>query len=79
MDLCLVFVNLTKAFDSVSRTGLWKVLAHVGYPEKLVNIIRSFHDNIMAHVVDGGQESAAFVSRMVSYRDVYLHLCFSGL
>jgi len=59
-DLYLVFMDLTKAFVLVSRTGLWKLLARGGFPEKLVNIIRSFHDGMMTHVVDGGQESAAF-------------------
>ena len=32
-DLHLVFVDLTKAFDLVSQTGLWKLVAHVGYPQ----------------------------------------------
>ena len=29
-DLHCVFVDLTKAFDTVSRDGLWKILAKVG-------------------------------------------------
>ena len=30
MGLCAAFVDLTKAFDTVSRDGLWKILAHLG-------------------------------------------------
>ena len=32
-DLYMVFVDLTKAFDSVNRLGLWQVLRKIGYPE----------------------------------------------
>ena len=27
VDLYMTFVNLTKAFDTVSRDGLWKIMA----------------------------------------------------
>ena len=37
--LYIVFLDLTKAFDSVSRTGLWMLLHRVGFPEKVINII----------------------------------------
>ena len=33
--LYIVFVDLTKAFDSVSRTGLWMLLHRVGFPENV--------------------------------------------
>ena len=32
IDLCAAFVNLTKAFDTVSSDGLWKIPARLGYP-----------------------------------------------
>jgi len=35
-DLYLIFINLTKAFDSVNRSGLWAVLSRVGCPDKFV-------------------------------------------
>ena len=46
MELFMVFVDLTKTSDSVSREGLRKILAKAGCPPRLVNIIRSFHDGI---------------------------------
>ena len=49
-----VFVDLKKAYDSVPRSGLWLVLARLGVPPKLVNIIRAFHEHMSTQVrVDG--------------------------
>lgn len=61
-DLLMVFVDLTKAFDSVSREGLWKLLLKAGCPPRVVKIIRSFHDGMMARVSDLGTTSEAFSS-----------------
>ena len=38
--LYAVFVDLTKAFDSVDRSALWEVLLKIGCPPDFVNIIR---------------------------------------
>ena len=35
------FVDYEKAFDSVDRETLWKVLRHYGVPNKLVNMIKT--------------------------------------
>ena len=59
-DLYLIFADLTNAFDSVSRCGHWKILKRTGCPDKLVNILRSFHEGIQARVINGNQESAPF-------------------
>ena len=59
-DLYLVFIDLTKAFDSVSRDALWQILRKFGFSVKLVNIIRSFHDGMMVRVVDTHGVSDAF-------------------
>ena len=32
VDLYMTFVDLTKAFDTVSRDGLWKIMAKFGCP-----------------------------------------------
>ena len=48
----MVFTNLTKVFDTVSRDRLWVVLLKLGCPDKLVNAIRSFHDGMTARIVD---------------------------
>ena len=41
-SLFLAFVDLTKAFDLVSRSGLFKILQKIGCPPKLLAIITSF-------------------------------------
>ena len=45
---------ISKAYDSVPRDGLWIVLAQLGVPSKLVNLIRSFHTTMSARLrLDG--------------------------
>ena len=59
-DLYLCFIDLTKAFDTVSREGLWCILEKAGCPSHFVRIIRSFHDNMKATVREGSDKSPAF-------------------
>ena len=40
IGLDATFVDLTKAFDTVSRDGLWKILARIGCPPKFLTILR---------------------------------------
>ena len=35
----MVFIDLTEAFDSINRNGLWKILHKIGCPSKFVYII----------------------------------------
>ena len=56
----MIFIDLTKAFYSVNRTGLWKLIAKVGCPDTFVDVIRSFHDGMMARVQGQWTESDAF-------------------
>ncbi|KAL8601457.1 hypothetical protein ACOMHN_000399 [Nucella lapillus] len=55
MDLYILFVDLTKAFDTVSRPGLWNILTRIGIPPKMVKIIRCFHDGMNARLVNGSE------------------------
>jgi len=59
-NLYMVFIDLTKAFDSVNRQGLWQVLRKIGCPEKFVKIIQSFHDGMQGQVIDDGEVSGLF-------------------
>ena len=47
MDLYMTFVDLTKAFDTVSREGLWKIMAKFGCPAKFMAMVRQFHDGML--------------------------------
>ena len=42
IPLYTCFVELTKAYDSVNRTLLWKGLAWAGVPPKMLAVIRHF-------------------------------------
>ncbi|VDP81118.1 unnamed protein product [Schistosoma curassoni] len=45
-SLYINFIDHEKAFDSVDRTTLWKLLLHYGVPQKIVNIIRNSYDGL---------------------------------
>ena len=46
----MTFVVLTKAFDTVSRDGLWKIMAKFGCPPRNIAMVRQFHDGMQARV-----------------------------
>lgn len=43
-DLYTAFVDLTKAFDTVSREGLWKIMEKFCCPSTFIAIVGQFHD-----------------------------------
>ena len=59
-DLYLLFIDLTKAFDTICRRGLWCILEKAGCPSHYVGIIRSFHDNMKATVREGSDKTVPF-------------------
>ena len=54
------FVDLTNAFDIVSREGLWRIMAKYGCPRKFIAIVREFHDGMLARVQINGVASEPF-------------------
>lgn len=60
MPLYIAFVDLTKAFDLVSRSGLFRLLQKIGCPPRLLAIVQSFHENMHSTVVFNGATSEAF-------------------
>nr|VZI32488.1 unnamed protein product [Spirometra erinaceieuropaei] len=54
------FLDLTKAFDTVNREGLWKIMQTFGCPERYIQMVRQLHDGMMARVTDNGAVSEAF-------------------
>nr|VZI13556.1 unnamed protein product [Spirometra erinaceieuropaei] len=54
------FVDLTKAFDTVNREGLRKIMQKFGCPERFTQMVRQLHDGMMARVTDNGAVSEAF-------------------
>ena len=60
MDLFSIYIDLTKAFDTVCREGLWRIMAKYGCPNKYIAIVRQFHDGMQARVQDNGEVSKPF-------------------
>ncbi|XP_035663411.1 uncharacterized protein LOC118407100 [Branchiostoma floridae] len=58
--LYIAFIDLTKAFDLVNRDGLFKTLAKIGCPPKLLRMIQSFHTGMKGVVQFDGSSSEAF-------------------
>ena len=60
VSLLTTFVDLTKAFDTVSRVGLWKIMSKFGCPPKFIAMVRQFHDGMEARVQNDGEFSKPF-------------------
>ena len=58
--LYMAFIDLTKAFDLVSRDGLFKLLPKIGCPPSLLSMIRSFHEGMQGIVQYDGSYSESF-------------------
>ena len=57
----MCFIDLQKAYDSVDRELLWVVLARFGVPDKMLTVIRQFHEGMRARVcTDDGEHSEWF-------------------
>jgi hypothetical protein len=49
--LFINFIDFRKAFDSVHRESLWKILRSYGIPQKFVTLISKFYDNFECSVI----------------------------
>ena len=56
----LAFIDLTKAFDTGNCDLLWQVLGKFGCPPYFLSILREFHTDMSACVVQGGEKSKSF-------------------
>ena len=73
----MTFVDLTKAFDTVSREGLWKIMAKFGCPAKFIAMVRQFHYGMLAWVQNDGEFSDPFpvsTSFNTVQHDVFCHV-----
>ena len=50
-SLYLVFIDLTKAFDTVNRPLLWSILSICGCTPHFLAVLREIHDGITAKIV----------------------------
>ena len=59
-QLIVNFLDYEKAFDSIDRATLWKILRHNGIPEKMVHLIKSMYEGTSCRVVHDGQLTDSF-------------------
>ena len=59
-SLYVTFIDYEKAFDSVDRDTIWKLLRHYGVPNKIVNIIKSSYEGLNCKIIHGGQLTESF-------------------
>ena len=59
-SLYINFLDYEKAFDSVDRETLWKLLRHYGIPEEITSIIKILYDGLTCRVIHGKQLTDAF-------------------
>ena len=58
--LYINFIDFEKAFDSVDRHTLWRLMKHYGIPEKIISIVQSIYQGMFCRVVHSGQISESF-------------------
>jgi hypothetical protein len=58
--LYITFVDFEKAFDSVHRESLWKIMASYGIPSKLIRMVKILYKDSECAVLDEGVESEWF-------------------
>ena len=62
IPLYMCFIDLQKAYDSVDRELLWKVLVRAGIPTEMIAVIHKFHVGMRAQVrMDDGELSDWFL------------------
>ena len=59
-SLYINFVDYEKAFDSLDRDTLWKLLQHYGIPEKIITLIRNTYDGMTCKVNHAGRLTESF-------------------
>jgi len=58
--LYVAFIDLTKAFDTVSRSAFYNILKLLGCPETLLSVLVALHENMKARVQFDGSMSKTF-------------------
>ena len=58
--LYINFIDFEKAFDSVDRVSLWKLLGHRGIPQKIISLISKLYEGTSARVIHSGEMSEPF-------------------
>ena len=61
--LYINFIDFEKAFDSVDRHTLWRLMKHYGIPEKIISMVQSIYQVMFCRVMHSGQISESFEAK----------------
>ena len=60
LDLSLVFVDFSKAFDSVDRSKMFEILELYGIPQKIISAIKVLYTNSHSKIITSDGETKPF-------------------
>ena len=73
-----VFVDLTKAFDTVNRSAIWIILEKLGCPSGFLDLLKQLHLNMKARVkFNGSLSEPIFIDNGVNQGDIPAPTLFS--
>ena len=72
--LYINFIDYEKAFDSVDRETIWKLLRHCGVPEKIISLIRCTYQDMSCRIVHACQLSRSIEVRQGCLLSPFLFL-----
>ena len=70
--LYINFIDFEKAFDSMDREILWKLLRHCGVPDKIISLIQCTYNNLSCKITHAGQLSESFEVKTGVYQGCLL-------
>ncbi|PVD22606.1 hypothetical protein C0Q70_18425 [Pomacea canaliculata] len=54
-SLYIIFVDFEKAFDSVDRDVIWRLMIHYGIPPKFISIVQGLYEDSSCQVIHNGK------------------------
>jgi hypothetical protein len=54
----VLFVDLVKAYDTVNRELLWKILARLGVPPQMIRVLQKLYKNVTYHMNVAGMKKS---------------------
>ena len=58
--LYINFIDFEKAFDSIHRESLWKIMQIYGIPNKIISIVQALYDNFECAVIEDNETTEWF-------------------
>jgi hypothetical protein len=79
LPLALVFIDYSKAFDSIHRERMFKILHAYGIPDTIIGAIKSIYDDSSALVItpEGETETFNILAGVLQGDTLALHPPFS--